>query len=131
MGRHTRETPYVSHFARERGNTGKSTARIATTVMSIICALYVVKAGNGRIHVRDSCLGVETVGDAGWLEGKESPLSRCGMRRGKPVGIRIKRDRMTSRSAKSVIDRRGTTRRTHERPKFTGRFVGKRVHRAA
>jgi len=92
---------------------GKPTARIARTVISIVCALYVVKAGNGRIHVRDGCFGAETVGDAGWLEGREGPLSRCGMRRRKPVGVRIKRDRTTGRSAKSDIDRRrGTTRRT-------------------
>lgn len=47
--RPTRETPYVSHLANERGNTGKSTARIETTVIKTMWALYVVKAGSWMI----------------------------------------------------------------------------------
>lgn len=42
----TRETPYVSHLANERGNTGKSTASIDRTVINIMWALYVVRAGS-------------------------------------------------------------------------------------
>jgi len=38
-----------------------------------MCALYVVKAGRGRIQVREGCFGAETAGDAGWLEGREGP----------------------------------------------------------
>lgn len=99
--------------------------------MSIMCALYVVKAGRGRIQVRDSCFGAETAGDAGWLEGREGPPSLRGTRRSKAVGIRMNRERMIGRLAKSVIDKRsGSTRRIHERPKFIGRLVGRRVHRA-
>jgi hypothetical protein len=99
--------------------------------MSIKCVLYVVKAGNGRIHVRDGCFGAETVGDAGWLEGRGPTLM---MRNEKEKTCRRKdKKRQNDRSfSKSVIDRRrGTTSRTHERPNFTGRFVGRRVHRAA
>jgi len=48
-GARTRETPYVSHLANERGNTGKSTARIERTVIRIMWALYVVKAGSWTI----------------------------------------------------------------------------------
>jgi hypothetical protein len=33
---HTKETPKVSHFASDRGKTGKSTARIAITVINIM-----------------------------------------------------------------------------------------------
>ena len=45
----TRETPYVSHLANERGNTGKSTARMERTVIKIMWALYVVRAGSWTI----------------------------------------------------------------------------------
>jgi hypothetical protein len=43
--------------------------------MSIKCALYVVKAGRGRIQVRDGCFGADTTGDAGWIEEREGPPS--------------------------------------------------------
>jgi len=38
-----------------------------------MCVLYVVKAGRGRIQVREGCFGAETAGEAGWLEGREGP----------------------------------------------------------
>ena len=62
--------------------------------MSIMCALYVVKAGRGRIQVRDGCFGAEIAGDAGWLEGKEGPPSIRGTKKGKAVVIRTNRERM-------------------------------------
>jgi hypothetical protein len=55
--------------------------------MSILCALYIVKAGRGRIQVPDGCFGAETAGDAGWLKGREGPPSLRGTKRSKAVGI--------------------------------------------
>jgi hypothetical protein len=46
----TRETPHDSVFAKDLGNTGKSTARMHMVVSNIICALYVVTAGRGGIY---------------------------------------------------------------------------------
>jgi hypothetical protein len=37
--------PQVSHFPKTRGKTGKSTARMQITVMSIMCALQTVTKG--------------------------------------------------------------------------------------
>jgi hypothetical protein len=51
--KHTIDAPKFSHFTNDLGNTGKSTARMASTVISIICALYVVKADNGASLVDD------------------------------------------------------------------------------
>jgi len=45
------DTPKVSHLARERGKTGKSTAMIASIVMSIIWDRYTVRAGSGLIVI--------------------------------------------------------------------------------
>lgn len=50
----TRDTPNVSHLARERGKTGKSTARIASVVIKSMCARYTVKNGRGASCGLDS-----------------------------------------------------------------------------
>ena len=68
---HTKETPKVSHFTRVRGNTGKSTARMARIVMSIIWARYVVNAGRGGI--RTGLLDVEADETRGWRKGRGTP----------------------------------------------------------
>ena len=68
---HTNETPKVSHFTRERGNTGKSTARMARTVMSIMWARYVLSAGRGGI--RTELLDVEADETRGWRKGRGVP----------------------------------------------------------
>lgn len=93
----TSETPYVSHFTSDLGKTGKSTARIASTVMSIICVLYVVKAGNGAnvelptTTLLDvlwySCwLNSNAEGVFGWDEGRGVPSSCFCNRRRSSVG---------------------------------------------
>jgi hypothetical protein len=63
----TSETPYVSHFTSDLGKTGKSTARIASTVMSIICVLYVVKAGNGANVELSATTLLEVLWYSRWL----------------------------------------------------------------
>ena len=51
QARGTIATPNVSHFPSVRGNTGKSTARIARMVTIIICARYVVNAASGETGI--------------------------------------------------------------------------------
>ena len=72
----TKETPKVLHFTRFRGNTGKSTARMARIVMSIIWAQYVVNAGRGGI--RTGLLDVEADETRGRRKGRGTPLLGLG-----------------------------------------------------
>lgn len=65
-------------MAKERGNTGKSTARIARTVIIIMCDLYVVNPGRGGIWSAGDGSLLEMVGEA---EGKGVPDSRGGTRK--------------------------------------------------
>ena len=59
----TMETPKDSHLARERGKTeGKSTASMAMMVMSIICALYMLRPASLGPSGTDSLEGGVLVG---------------------------------------------------------------------
>lgn len=49
-------------MASVRGKTGKSTARMESAVMSSMCALYVVSAGNGVVARARGALGLSAVG---------------------------------------------------------------------
>ena len=72
----TRETPYVSHLASARGKTGKSTARIARIVTSIICARYVLsedsRVGSGSLAVAGAGAAVCPPQSSPWKLGERS-----------------------------------------------------------
>lgn len=116
--RSIRETPKDSHFANIRGNTGKSTAGIASTVISIMCALYTDKdIMNG--NRREFCLVGEEMG--AWLlgerllEGSGDVISRRGKNESRAiVGMPMRMQRVMGAVAKSVMESRsGRTRRNH------------------
>lgn len=115
------DTPYVSHFASARGNTGKSTARMARIVINIMCALYVVSAGSGAITLfpcpgfefSDACRGLSGIGEDGRPvdDGRGVPDSRRGNRRRRLMGNRSMNIRGPGFTANKVIERRrGATR---------------------
>ena len=95
---------------------------MARTVISIMCARYVVKAGNGvrwfSTRVFSSKVEDDATGDE--LEGKGVPSSRRGMRSmTRHDGRQSKSDNRYGESAKSVIDRsNGITSTSHEQTKF-------------
>lgn len=131
----TKETPKVSHFAKLRGNTGKSTARIARTVMSIIWALYTVKDimnGNlGRLYAFPfpftvTFLVSEKAESCG--EGRGDVTSRRGNNESSAiVGMEMRMERVMGELAKRVMERRrGRTRSVHWDVKPFAR-AGKRV----
>jgi hypothetical protein len=112
----TNDTPNVSHFARKRGNTGKSTARMQRTVMRSMCARYVVSAGRGTMAEdrtgaercgRDGRLGLE-----GDIDGNRVPSGR--ERRSiinTAAGRMVMNDSHPGLLAKSVTESKsGTTR---------------------
>ncbi len=92
---------------------------MARTVISIICARYVVRAGNGLRWFATKVLCLEAV-DGDELEGKGVPSSCRGMRSMmKQAGRQSKSDKRYAVSAKTVIDRsNGTTSTSHEKRKF-------------
>lgn len=117
----TKDTPKDSHLARERGNTGKSTARIARMVMSIMWALYTVK----------DMMGGKRIGWGVWggrWEGRGEETSLWGKKsRRAAVGRAREVERARGTLAKRVTDsKRGNTRRDHcaTKPRY---WLGKRV----
>ena len=65
----TYDTPKVSHFARNLGKTGKSTASMARNVKRSICARYVVKAGSCAIAIPGGVVLVDDCETGGtWIE---------------------------------------------------------------
>jgi len=118
-------------LASARGNTGKSTARIASMVTSIICARYVLNA-DSRVVSETSvdvvrCWGVlssepgagDTRGDTAPPKGSGVPDWRGGKRIEIVTAGRSKAaDNVPGRSAKRVIERRrGITRSSHSERK--------------
>ena len=122
-------------MASARGNTGKSTARIASMVTSIICARYVLNA-DSRVVSETSvdvvrCWGVlssepgagcgvgDTQGDTAPPKGSGVP-DWCGGKRIEiaTAGRSKAADNVPGRSAKRVIERRrGITRSSHSERK--------------
>lgn len=136
MGR-TSDTPYVSHLARERGKTGKSTARIERMVIKIMWARYVVSAGSGAIKDAFAdfpgdvaclvCLGEDGLDTRSAFDGKGVPDSRGGISSSKLVGNKRIKTRSHGLLAKRVIERRrGRMRMGHSVRKCTDFEGGRR-----
>ena len=97
-----------------------------------MCALYVVRAGNGVMSCKSAggCSGILGDGEGEEVEGRGVPCSCLGSRtRINPVGTKSKQHNVSGKFANKVMERRsGTTRTSHEKSKFN---LMPRVARAA